>query len=281
MHDFILTSSLDWRPCLKPPIISRSLRFLHEAQEEAVDSIGRPSKRQQGDTPYLSPYSSASATITAAGLSMPPPPPPQPDLPHIKTPRPDISIGLRDAVVLSALQSQGLTKDSAEEFLECLQEANARNRSEPALVSMPTQRAEDIRFPFLLVEGKAYATGKPVYDAQNQVAVAGACALNILHDLDHLAGSTDSGGPSNDQPMAFGVCTEGPYHELWAHYTTMEDSVRRFNMILLKTCNAVALYSDLEGFLVAVDNVMSWGAVNFSENVTKQMRKVVKMVGFS
>lgn len=206
---------------------------------------------------------------------MPPPPPPQSNLSSIKTPHPDISIGLRNAVVVNALQSQGLTKLEANNLLEDLQETKARNRSEPALCSKPTQRALDIRFPFLLVEGKAYATGNPVFDAQNQAAVSGACALNILHHLDDLARSADSESPSKDRLMVFSVCTEGPYHELWAHYTTLEDGIRMYNMVILKTCNAV-LYGELLGFLVAMKNVMSWGTGEFLENIAKQLGKLAK-----
>ena len=206
---------------------------------------------------------------------MPPPPPPQSDLSPIKTPRPNISIGLRNAMVVNALQLQGLTNLEAKNLLEDLQETKARNRSKPVLSSMPTQRALDIRFPFLQLEGKAYATGNPVFDAQNQAAVSGACALNILHDLDDLARSADSGSPSKDQLMVFSVCAEGPYHELWAHYTTLENGIRRYNMVILKTCNAV-LHGELLGFLVAMHNVMSWGAGEFLENIAKQLEKVAK-----
>ena len=209
-----------------------------------------------------------------------PPPPPQQDVSSVKTPRPDISIGLRNSVVVNALQSQGLTKTEANDFLEHLQETKARNRSEPILCSEPTQRALHIRFPFLPVEGKAYATGNPVFDAQNQAAVSGACALKILHDLDDLAGRADSGSHSKDQPMIFSVCTEGPYHELWAHYTTIEDGVRMYNMVILKTCNAV-LHDELLGFLIAVDNVMSWAVGKFLENITKQLGKVAKAAKLS
>ena len=145
---------------------------------------------------------------------MPPSPFPQQDVSPIKTPRPDISIGLRNAVVVNALQPRGLTETEANDFLEDLQETKARNRSEPILCSEPTQRALHIRFPFLSVEGKAYATGNPVFHAQNQAAVSGACALKILHDLGDLACSANPGSHSKDRPIVFSICTEGPYHEL-------------------------------------------------------------------
>ena len=211
----------------------------------------------------------------------PPPPPPLPPPPlqqgvlSVKTPRPNISIGLRTAVVVNALQSQGLTKIEAKDFLEELQETQDPNRSEPILCSEPTQRRLGIRFPFLPVEGKAYATGNPIFDAQNQAAVSGACAIKILHDLDDLAGRAHPGSHSQGQPMVFSICTEGPIHELWAHYTTTEDGVRMYNMAILKTCNAV-LRDELLGFLMAVDSVMSWGAGEFLENIIKQLGEVAK-----
>jgi hypothetical protein len=214
---------------------------------------------------------------------MPPPPPPPPlPLPplqqgvlSVKTPRPDISIGLRTAVIVNALQPQGLTKIEAKDFLEELQETQDPNRSEPILCSEPTQRRLGIRFPFLPVEGKAYATGNPIFDAQNQAAVSGACALKILHDLDDLAGRAHPGNHSQGQPMVFSICTEGPIHELWAHYTTTEDGVRMYNMVILKTCNAV-LHDELLRFLIAVDNVMSWAIGGFLDNITKQLGEVAK-----
>ena len=38
------------------------------AQNEAADSVGRPSKRQQCDTPYLSPDSSESTAVSAINV---------------------------------------------------------------------------------------------------------------------------------------------------------------------------------------------------------------------
>ncbi len=212
---------------------------------------------------------------------MPPPrPPPQQVVSSVKTPRPDISIGLSNDVIVNALQLQGLTETEANDFLEYLQETKDQNSREPILCAEPTQRAVNIRFPFLPVEGKAYATGNPVFDAQNQAAVSGACALKILHDLDDLAGSADPGSHSKDQPIVFSICTEGPYHELWAHYDTTKDGVRRYNMVILKTCNAL-LRDELLVFLIAVDNVMSWAVGEFLENITKQLGEVVKAAKLS
>src|SRR4051812_30366275 len=91
---------------------------------------------------------------------------------HVKTPRPDISIGLCTDVILNALQSQGFTRIEVRDYLSLLQRTQDLNRGEPILCSEPTQSSLGIQFPFLLVEGKAYATGKPIFDAQNQTAVS-------------------------------------------------------------------------------------------------------------
>ena len=60
----------------------------------------------------------------------------------------------------------------------------------------------------------------------------------------------------------------------------MKDGVRMYNMVILKTCNAV-LRGELLGFLMAVDNVMSWGAGEFLENIMKQLGEVAKAAKLS
>ena len=213
-----------------------------------------------------------------------PPPPPPPRLPpplveqgglSVKTPRPDISIGLCTAAIIDALKTQGLAQAEAKDFLEQLQETHGPNCDEPLLCSVPIQSSGDIRFPFLVVEGKAYATGSPIFDAQNQAAVSGACALKILHDLDDLASKACPGSHTQGLHVVFSICTEGPIHELWAHYMTTEDNVRWYNMVLLKTCNAI-LHDELLRFLIAVDEVMSWATGGFLDGITKQLGVVVK-----
>ena len=64
------------------------------------------------------------------------PPIPQSEM---KTPRPHISIGLRDTAVNKALQSQGLTEVEAEDLLRDLAMPNPRNGGTPLLYSEPTQ----------------------------------------------------------------------------------------------------------------------------------------------
>lgn len=79
---------------------------------------------------------------------------------------------------------------------------------EPILILVPAPRTLDLAFPFTVVEGKAYSTGQKIFEAENQAAVFGACALKIQLDLDSLvnSGTTSSGAlptSSNTQPSLF------------------------------------------------------------------------------
>jgi hypothetical protein len=76
-------------------------------------------------------------------------------------------------------------------------------------------------------------------------------------------------------PLLFSICTKGPAHELWAHYTAIEDGMRKFNMRLLKTCHGMLLEGVVD-FLVAVDNVLRWGTVEFLDGVVKRLGKVAR-----
>ncbi|MCJ1429792.1 hypothetical protein MMC29_007707 [Sticta canariensis] len=295
-----LPRKADWRVSLKPrqPPIPDVSFFLSGFDDPTV-----PVNTQQlTDANYPSPHISGSASIenmrvTGKALhnkDMPPPPPPQAklrgdqetDRSFVKTPRPDVTVGIRNAVLLQKLQGNNLDIDAAERVLFSLQEQMTyRNGNlEPLLSSEPTTRLLKISFPFLMVEGKSYATGKPVFEAQNQAAVSGACALKILHDLADLADQADRAeGSSGSQtgkahPLVFSICTEGPSHELWAHYTVVEGGVRKFNMSILKTCHA-SIRSEVSRFLTAVDNVISWGSGDFLDDVAERLRKVAKRVG--
>ncbi|TAQ83773.1 hypothetical protein B7494_g7900 [Chlorociboria aeruginascens] len=58
----------------------------------------------------------------------------------------------------------------------------------PMLISVPALCAWDLAFPLTVVESKASLTDKPIFEAENQAAMSGACELNILLDRDNLAG---------------------------------------------------------------------------------------------
>ncbi|EXJ81887.1 hypothetical protein A1O1_07952 [Capronia coronata CBS 617.96] len=209
------------------------LDFMDEPPRDEEPSAVRPRKRQAGASP-ITPSTSAAGTIGQGNpeemevssmeqrlifqkanvnpQTMPPPPTPSTGNTSkdvlVKTPCPDITIGLDDIFVVKKLKSQGLSNTRANYVLDKLQQQTTHRHlsaPEPLLCSEPTQRAYQMRFPFLIVEGKSYATGKPIFEAQNQAAVSGAGALKILHDLADIAAraatstvSADSTSPATN-----------------------------------------------------------------------------------
>ena len=136
----------------------------------------------------------------------------------------------------------------------------------------------DLAFPFAVVEGKAYSTGKQIFEAENQAAVSAACALKIQLDLDAMVDrastSSDTTALSDtDPPLFFSVTTQGPIHELWVHWTVVEDSVRTFNAKLLDSCNALLLPRG-EEFIGKLYNVCLWGSGRFLESVAMRLGTV-------
>lgn len=197
----------------------------------------------------------------------------------IKTSRPDISIGAKEAALVSALSSQHLIDGGAKWFLQELENTmvvSERGSAEPLLIAVPSLHASDLVFLFAVVEGKAYSTGKQVFEAQNQATVSGASALKMQLSLSELI-KRSTPGFDVPHPLFF-ICTEGPYHELWAHYTHMEDNVRKFKMKLLQICNGVLL-EGVEDFIVTVDKVLRWGTGPFLESVVERLGMVARKVG--
>ena len=195
--------------------------------------------------------------------------------PAIKTPCPDITIGIGGKAFLDSLSSPVFSQTQAQEFLRRLQtEYDSLDQDEEKLL-LTVMETGRVFFPFATLEAKAYLTGKQISEAQNQAAVSGASALNFQLHLTEMAKSAVS--EFNDSqyqyPLFFSICTEGPYHELWAHYTCVEEGRRIFNMKLVKICNAM-LKETIEGFFIAVDNVLRWGADTFLKSVADRMRLV-------
>ena len=274
----MLTLPIDWLPCLKPraPPATFKLDHLYGSADEAKGSIEPPNKRHQGDKAYPSPDASGVACTVERMESLSDPPS------DVKTPRPDISIGLRDDAVINALQLRRLPGPKAKKLIEALAKPHPPKNT-ALLYSRPTHAELQIRFPCLLVEGKSYATIRTIYEAQNQAAVSGACSLKILHDLDDLVYKSDPGSHVKRQPVVFSVCIEGPIHQLWVHYTAIEDGDgdgdgdRIYYMAQVKTCD-VGIWDDVPGFLQAVDNVMRWGAERHKDAIAEQLEKVAQAV---
>jgi hypothetical protein len=183
--------------------------------------------------------------------------------PSRTSPRPDITAGLHHPTIVEALAARGLDEVDASDFLEDLQQ-------QQILCSDPAQGAPPIRFPIMVVEGNAYATGKPVFEAQNQAAVSGSCMTKLQHELADLTKSASHGSYDSKAPLAFSVCTEEPHIELWVHYTTSQKNVRMYNMNILKTCHA-SLPEGVTEFLMVVDSMMSWASVDFVNDIAEQL----------
>lgn len=113
-----------------------------------------------------------------------------------------------------------------------------------------------------------------MFKAQNQAAVSGASGLKIQLSLSELVKHATTSSYILPTPLFFSVCTEGPYHELWAHYTQIEND-RKFNMALLKICRGVLLDGVVE-FILAVDNVLRWGTGQFVDSVVERLEKVAR-----
>ncbi|MCJ1258921.1 hypothetical protein MMC24_006755 [Lignoscripta atroalba] len=252
---------LDWDPSLKPDVQQEfwDLDVLGQPNNEADDDVDRPNKRQHGERSFPSPDTSKS--------TMPPPAAPsQSKLDAVKTPRPDFTIGLRHSTISNALMERGLSRVKADDFLKVLQR-------ERKLCSDPTQNFLNVRFPILVIEGKAYATGKTVFEAQNQAAVSGACMVNLrqqLTDLFEGAFSNPRGGKTH---LAFSICTEGPQIEFWVHYALSEDNVRSHYMNIFRTCYG-SLQGGLEDFLMDVERLMEWTKDEVLKEVADQLFKL-------
>lgn len=262
----LMTSSrpnidLDWDPSLKPDVQQEVWNWdaLGQSNNEAGDVVDRPNKRQQGERSFPSPDTSQSTMPPPAALS-------QSKQDAVKTPLPDFSIGLRHSTITNALIKRGLSKFKADDFLKGLQR-------ERKLYSDPTQNFLNVRFPILVIEGKAYATGKTVFEAQNQAAVSGGCMVNLQQQLNDLFEGVLSHLRGEKIHLAFSICTEGPQIVFWVHYALSEDNVRSHYMNIFRTCYG-SLRGGLEDFLMDVERLMRWTKDEFLKEVADQLCKL-------
>ena len=291
----------DWRIELKPTIqqSDANLSFL-----SSFDAIGSDEQQNVDDAPalpppkryqqftgglYISPQNSQIPSLDSPPENRPAQPDKTKETSPIKTSRPDITTGIKESALISALvfslSSPEFNHTKAKQFLDKLQDAtmpSQRNGApEPVLIIVPTQRESNLTFPTLVFEGKGYSTGKQVFEAQNQAAVSGAGGIKIQLMLDEVVkrATKSCDAPSirstERYPLVFSLCSEGPHHELWAHYTVVEDGQRRFNMVLVNTCHGV-IPKQVEEFFVQVDNVMNWTVGAFLESVVDGLGKVAR-----
>lgn len=243
-------SDIDWDPNLKPDIqrsVFWNLDTLGQANNEVDNVVERPSKRQQTARTFPSP----DVTQSTSQQPVPTVQPTQDGI--VKTPRPDFTIGFQHSTITNALINRGLSRLKADDFLGYLQEKQV-------LISDPTMDYLNVRFPIQVFEGKAYATGKTLFEAENQAAVSGACMVNLQQQLiDFYTGAFPQSDPpeNSSPPLAFSICTEGPVIQFYAHYSLKEEGVRTHCMKLLSVCNGT-LAETLEGLLMKWEQLMDW-----------------------
>ncbi|KAF2257908.1 hypothetical protein CC78DRAFT_549542 [Lojkania enalia] len=179
----------------------------------------------------------------------------------LSTPKPDITLGLAHT-----------------NFTPIQKSVLMQLQDESHVQSEPHQVQIGLRFPFLVVESKGGAGGGNMIGAQNQAAVDGACALNILGDLEQVVAHMRSRACHGDLahgeirgnqetvykvPMiVFSVTSEGPLYEIWVHYRVSET----YHM----TCHRAwrtTRREDADEFVRALAGIVEWGRRGFRDNV--------------
>jgi hypothetical protein len=260
---------VDWRAELKP--IDR----LSARQKAILGNFPIGTNQQEGTAPNPTPDNRPPQQNT-----MPPPSGPLPkkaeETSRIKTPRPDISVGANveefASALCSALSSRGVDGHVVGKMLERLENStrSSGQGAESLLIATPLKESRLV-FPFAVVEGKAYSTGRQIFEAQNQAAVSGASALKIQLSLNKLVEGLSS---HVSPPLFFSICTEGPHHELWVHFCLEDDGdTSTFNMKLLMICNSVLLES-VKDFIIALEYVLCWGTGKFLDSVVDRLGMV-------
>ena len=77
-------------------------------------------------------------------------------------------------------------------------------------------------------------------------------------------------------PLVISICTKGPVHQLWAHYTVMKRTRQEFHMVPIRGCRATT-FDEVLPWLSLVDNVVRWGAGEYLEDIVRKLGKVTKM----
>ncbi|KAL8952682.1 MAG: hypothetical protein Q9222_001419 [Ikaeria aurantiellina] len=246
--------NLDWDLGLKPVREQDDWNYkaLDQPKRAGNDIAGQGASRQQGDPSFPTPEVSSPLPSVPSMLGG-----------TVKTPRPDFTVGLSDISIVRALVKREISEPRAKKLLRNLQE-NQKLRSDP------TQHFLPVRFPILVIEGKAYATGTTIFEAENQAAVSGSCMVNIYQQLMDLH---DTGAPeakSTESPLAFSICTQGPFLELWVHYSALTDVGREHHMHLLAACHG-CLSGGLEDFYLRLEQLLSWYKKTLLEKIADRL----------
>lgn len=104
--------------------------------------------------------------------------------------------------------------------------------------------------------------------AQNQAAVGGACALNILRrlELSVLSMRQTPGSSSTPRQIVFSIVTEGPIHELWVHFQ-VDDA---YHMTLLRIWRTT-FPKEAKELVLAVAKILGWGVSNLRDAILEKL----------
>ena len=191
---------------------------------------------------------------------------------------PNICVGLSDEALADGLRPH--MGNIARDFLLDLQDTST-------LISDPNIIPSGLRFPFLLIETKSGATGGNLYQAQNQAAVSGSSAVQILRnllDLQEIQESHRRNSPAGyddseltELNLAFSITTEGPIHELWLYLRRSCDD--EFYMVCMGSWR-VTNDDASRNFLLHVAAVLRWGHGKLKNIIVSTLKDLeIKPVG--
>ena len=165
--------------------------------------------------------------------------------------------------------------DNARFFLNDLQDTEA-------LISDPGLTRLHLRFPFFVIESKSGAAGGNLYQAQNQSAVSGASAINILrgvNELYELEYPKRHGGKEThstvDLPLlAFSMTTEGPVCEICAHF--WDPAKKGYCMTNMGIWRTTSEAGALE-VVSRVSRILRWGSIGLKNAIAERLSNLYKI----
>ncbi|KAF3029143.1 hypothetical protein E8E12_000455 [Didymella heteroderae] len=248
-QDMLATSASDkpWRTELKPrppslrDLLSSTPRLgvtagIPATAPTSFDLTGRFTSTEPSETTTETSETTAVSTIEDPDSSNP-----------LTTPKPDIVVGL-----------------ARRSFSEVHQVLLGEWQDKAKLLSEPQLVQHGLHFPFLLVEAKGLATSGNMMGAENQAAVGGACAINILRALQDLERHFSLAR------IIFSISTEGPLHQLGIHYIVGG----QYHMTVHRAWRTT-LGRDCTEFVVALARIIQWGGDQYRNEITASLQRYV------
>ena len=170
---------------------------------------------------------------------------------RVPAPHPDVTVGVHIFAIVKALVQRGLNESDVKRFLGELQDREA-------LCFDPFKAGcMNLRYPFLVIEGKAFLTKGELSVAYSQAARAGCYMVNHQRELTEAFQDSVLIPGNGETPLAFSIPFQGYNYELWVHHhhpSTATPGTHEYYM------NHVQGYSvtSLTEFLMQLDRLMGW-----------------------